>query len=146
MNPHKVFETYLSENDSRYTSQKRAIAEKLFKVKEHVEIDDFIAKINKKDDRFSRATVYRTVKQLLDAGLIQKVSTRDGRVFYEPTTTQTQHAHLICNQCGSIIEIKESQVQRELESYCDGIGFQPEYQSLHIYGVCNTCTNADSAD
>ncbi|NDC83532.1 transcriptional repressor [bacterium] len=138
-NPHKVFEDYLSANDGRYTAQKRAIVDEIFKIKTHFEVDDFIDHVRINDNRLSRATVYRTIKQLLDAGLLQKIATRDGKVFYERSVPDKHHDHVICNICGRIFEIKEDVIDQYVTEFCDRIGFLPEYRSLHIYGQCNKC-------
>lgn len=138
-NPHKVFEEYLDANEGRYTVQKRAIVDEIFKVKTHFEVEDFIDRLRADNNKFSRATVYRTIKQLLDAGLLQKISTRDGKVFYEKSVPDKQHDHLICNSCGKILEIKDPLISQYLNEHCDKLGFVPEYRSLHIYGQCNKC-------
>ncbi len=139
-NPHKVFEEYLDTHEGRYTTQKRAIVEEIFKIKTHFEVESFIDRLRVDHSRFSRATVYRTIKQLLDAGLLQKISTRDGKVYYEKGVPDKHHDHIICNTCGRILEIKEDFVERYLADYCEKIGFVTEYRSLHIYGQCNKCT------
>lgn len=139
--PHKQFEKYLEENDSRYTTQKKAIVDEIFKKKTHFEVDEFIADYSE----FSRATVYRTIKQLLDGGFIQKISTKDGRVFYERALGKKQHDHLICNQCGSIFEIKNDIIEKYVNEFCQKIGFKPEYRSLHVYGLCKNCQGMGKA-
>ncbi len=138
-NPHKAFEEYLSTHEGRYTLQKRIIVDEIFKIKDHFEIEDFIDRLRADKAKLSRATVYRTVKQLLDAGLIQKISTRNGKVFYERSTPDKHHDHIICNSCGKILEIKESFITDYLNTYCEKIEFLPEYRSLHIYGECSKC-------
>ena len=133
------FEAYLEKTGGRFTSQKVAIVDEIDKTRTHFEIEAFIDKIRAKDKKFSRATVYRTVKQLLDAGLIQKISMQDGKVFYERTPDHQQHDHLICNVCGRILEIHDEAVGQLLDVLCQKIGFEPEYRSLHIYGKCGKC-------
>ncbi len=134
-----LFEEFLVKNDSRYTPQKQEIATHIFKVKGHFEIEDFIDQFRTKTRKLSRATVYRVIKQLLDAGLLQKISTRDGKVYYENSTPQQHHAHVICNHCGKIQEIKDTVLNEFIDSYCHKLNFIPEYQSLHVYGICDQC-------
>jgi Fur family transcriptional regulator, ferric uptake regulator len=139
-NPHQVFETYLTATDGRYTAQKRLIVDEIFKIKQHFEIENFIDSFRSDPDhKLSRATVYRTIKQLLDAGLLQKITTRDGRVFYERSVPDHHHDHLICNTCGKIIEIKGDHIEKQLEDVCAKADFIPEYRSLHVYGQCGKC-------
>lgn len=138
--PHLVFEKYLTEHESRYTSQKKEITTEIFNMSDHFEVEDFIESLRKQKKQFSRATVYRTIKQLLDAGLLQKISTKEGKVYYEGTSNQTQHAHVICNECGKILEIKDQRITDLLLECCNDLGITIEYQSLHIYGKCNDIT------
>ena len=106
---HDIFAAYIATTEGRYTAQKRLIVDEIFKIKTHFEIENFIDSFRADPShKLSRATVYRTVKQLLDAGLLQKIATRDGRVFYERSVPDKHNDHLICNACGKIVEIKES--------------------------------------
>ena len=75
----------------------------------------------------------------MDANLVQKITTLDGKVFYEPCRDQKQHDHLICKKCGKIIEIEDDVIEKYLIDYCKKIGFKSEYRSLHVYGICRNC-------
>ena len=138
-NPTKAFEDFLAKNASRFTPQKRKITTAIFERQDHFEVESFIDTLRKKNKTISRATVYRTVKQLLDAGLLQKITTKEGKVFYERNVGNRQHDHIICNNCGKILEIKEHIIEKYLSQYCEKIGFKPAYRSLHIYGECKEC-------
>ena len=137
---HDIFKKFLIKHGSRYTPQKKLILSEVLKMKRHFEIESFLSQLYKKHERFSRATVYRTIKQLLDAKLIQKVVTQDGKVFYEPCKEQKQHDHLICKACGKIFEIKATQIEDFLNSYCASLAFTIEYRSIHVYGSCQQCS------
>ena len=130
---------FLKSKNSRITSQKKEISELIFKTKDHFEVEDFIGMVRKKNKTISRATLYRTIKQLLDAGLIQKIITREGKIFYEQSSSQKQHAHIICNQCGELYELKNKEMGKLIKSHCEKIDFKQEYESIHIYGLCKSC-------
>jgi Fur family transcriptional regulator, ferric uptake regulator len=140
---HKLFETYLAKHEGRYTVQKQIIVDEIIKTKHHFEVEDFIDKIRASEHRLSRATLYRTIKQLLDAQLLQKISTQDGKVYYEQSKEKKQHDHLICNTCGKIIEIKDDTIEAHLLEHCNSKGFIPQYRSLHIYGKCKQCVQKE---
>ena len=80
---HEKFETFLIQNQQRYTEQKKEIVSAILEKRDHFEIDEFISEEHVKGNRLARATVYRTVKQLLDANLIQKINAGNGRIYYE---------------------------------------------------------------
>ena len=136
---HSKFKTYLEREKLRYSDQKKDIVEAILKKSDHFEIDEFISEMHVKGQRLARATVYRTVKQLLDAKLIQKISGPNGRVFYEYNDVLEHHDHLICNYCGKILEIKNKTIEKAIKSECKSLNFIPEYRSLHIYGRCEEC-------
>ncbi len=138
-NPHNVFEEYLEKNEGRYTKTKKFISNEIFGLSDHFEVETFIDHLRAKTKDVSRATVYRTIKQLLDAGLLQKISTKDGKVFYEQSRPKNEHAHLICNICGKIFEMHDKQLRKRIDTYCDNMDFNVEYQSIHIYGECKQC-------
>ena len=137
--PHKLFEKFLVEHKSRYTLQKRMIATEIFKTRSHFEIEEFIAKQRIKKNRVARATVYRTVKQLFEAGLIQKIDGQEGKVFYECCKPKEQHDHLICKDCGKIMEFNDKEIEKSIQKQCDLLAFKLEYRSIHIYGKCDKC-------
>lgn len=139
--PHILFEQYLITVDSRYTQQKRRICNVIFSKKDHFEIENFILELRTKNIEFSRATLYRTLKQLLDANLIQKVTTKEGKVFYEQSIEEGQHDHIICNNCGKIYEITGDEINTYLAKFCSRIKFTPQYRSLHLYGLCSSCSH-----
>lgn len=138
---HNAFETYLRDNDLRYTQQKKIIVDMLFGIDGHIEIESFLEILRNKNLSYSRATVYRTVRQLLDAGLLQKVQILSGKVLYEPIKSNVYHAHAVCNICGDIIEILEEDLGKYVKDICEKLQFKIDYQSIHIYGSCRRCSS-----
>ena len=136
---HEKFSDYLISQDQRYTTQKKEIVTAILDKKEHFEIDEFISEKHLEGQRLARATVYRTIKQLLDAKLIQKISGSNGRVYYEYNDILEHHDHVICNLCGKILEIKNKTIENAINNECKKLNFIPEYRSLHIYGTCSSC-------
>ncbi len=136
---HEKFSSFLINQKQRYSTQKKEIVSAILEKKDHFEIDEFISEMHIKGKRMARATVYRTVKQLLDANLIQKINAGNGRVYYEYNEELEHHDHMICNQCGKIIEIKNKLIESAIEKECLKLNFEAEYRSLHIYGTCSSC-------
>ena len=95
---HTQFKTYLEANDQRYSTQKKEILVAIIDQNDHFEIDEFISTMYTKGKQFSRATVYRTIKQLLDARIIQKIATQDGKIYYECNQELEHHDHIICQR------------------------------------------------
>ena len=143
---HDNFSEYLKSHDQRYTTQKKEIVGAILNKKDHFEIDVFISEMHIKGQRMARATVYRTVKQLLDANLIQKINAGNGRIYYEYNEELEHHDHMICNLCGKILEIKNKTIEKAIINECQKHSFIPEYRSLHIYGICKECSTKESKE
>ena len=137
--PQTRFETYLADSGHRYSNQKKIISSLIFEKETHFEVDAFILELRRLGYTLSRATIYRTIRQLLEANLIQKIVTKDGKTYYERNITATQHDHIICNQCGSILELQDPQIDQLVAAYCRKHNFKPDYRSLHVYGLCRKC-------
>ena len=86
---HEEFKSFLEKHDGRYSTQKKVILTEILKIKKHFEIEEFLLKLYKKNQKIGRATVYRTVKQLLEAGLIQKISTKTERYTMKVVPTKS---------------------------------------------------------
>ena len=134
--PQKIFEEYLIQNDSRFTLQKRLITGEIFKTRSHFEIEDFIAKQRSKKNRFARATVYRTIRQLFEAGLLQKIDGQDRKVFYERSHPKKQHDHLICTNCERVIEFCDPRIQGIKNLIEENMNFKINRHALNFYGEC----------
>ena len=89
----------------------------------------------------SRATVYRTLTKLVDAGLLRRLELGP-RMFYEHDYGYAQHDHLYCEQCGSMIEFQDAQIERLVAEVCQQNQFQMVGHSFIIRGVCASCNRA----
>jgi Fur family ferric uptake transcriptional regulator len=91
-----------------------------------------------KDGHIGRATVYRTLKEFVEAGLLREFKL-DGRSVYEHDYGYPQHDHLYCTQCQRLIEFQSDELLELLNSVASDHRFQPGGHRLIISGVCETC-------
>lgn len=136
---HNQIETFFSRKAMRYTVQRRLIVDDIFAEHGHFEAEMFIRKIRQKHASVSRATLYRTLAYLLEAGVLSKISAQDGKVRYEHTLGHDHHDHLICRTCGAVIEVSSSELEALQNKICRESGFIPSYHVLQIYGQCRQC-------
>jgi Fe2+ or Zn2+ uptake regulation protein len=85
-----------------------------------------------------RATVYRTIKLLLDRGLICQVVLNDGSVCYRPSHT-AHHHHVVCVSCGATEDIEISEVESVLSGVRETSGYQVMGHRVEVYGFCPRC-------
>ncbi len=89
----------------------------------------------------SRATVYRTLNKLVDAGLLRRIDVGP-RMFYEQDYGYPQHDHLVCQECGKKIEFQAPAVTLALQEICRQHQFQSSGHTFVIRGTCAECNRA----
>jgi Fe2+ or Zn2+ uptake regulation protein len=90
-----------------------------------------------------RATVYRTLKLLLDQGLICRVVLGDGNVCYR-ASHKAHHHHLVCVSCGATEDIHLTDVENVLDEVREATDYQVVGHRLEVYGFCPTCKQRQS--
>lgn len=143
MTPMARFEEFLQSRGKRITQQRRTIVEQVFSHHEHFDADDLLAEIRARvrDRKVSRPTVYRTLSELVDAGLLRKM-TLNGRSVYEHDYGYPQHDHLHCSVCNQLIEFQSDEVAAIREAVARKHNFRVTGHRLIITGVCEDCNKA----
>ena len=137
--PLEVFAAYLAANSLKITPQRRLILEIFLAEPGHASSEELYAKIKRRDASVGQATVYRTLKLLAECGLAQAVSFADGITRYEPHFGVEHHDHLICEACGSTIEIVDPVIERRQEELAERYGFSLARHKMDLYGLCPEC-------
>jgi Fur family transcriptional regulator, ferric uptake regulator len=140
LSPQDRFEEYLQSRGKRITQQRRALVDFIFERHDHFDADELIDTLGRRhgDDKISRPTVYRTLNELVEAGLLRKM-TLGARAVYEHDYGYPQHDHLYCQICDKLIEFSSE----ELQELRDAVGRQHNFRvtghRLIISGVCQDC-------
>src|SRR5262245_5316823 len=109
LSPLERFEEYLQSRGKRMTQQRRAIVQEVFRHHEHFNADELCDQLTKAKGDVSRPTVYRTLNELDDAGLLRKIPLA-GRRVYEHDYGYPQHDHLYCEKCQKLIEFQSDEL------------------------------------
>lgn len=141
--PEEKFREYLASRPraQRYTTQQRDMVNYIFSKHNHFDADELIDEMKGQAFRVSRATVYRTLNKLVDAGLLRRIDLGT-RTVYEHDYGYAQHDHLHCEQCGSMIEFQDSQLEQLIRDVCGQQQFQYVGHTFVIRGVCASCNRA----
>jgi Fur family ferric uptake transcriptional regulator len=141
--PEEKFREYLASRPrlQRFTTQQRDMVQYIFSKHNHFDADELIDEMKRESFRVSRPTVYRTLKKLVDAGLLRKINLGT-RTVYEHDYGYAQHDHLYCEQCGTMIEFQDPQIEQLVRDMCQQHQFQFMGHSFIIRGVCATCNRA----
>lgn len=140
-NPDKIkdaFTQYMETNNLRKTTERYTILHHICMIHGHFDVE--MLQKGLEDDHFhvSRASIYNTIMLLLDAHLIVRHQFTSQLAQYELRVAAETHHHVFCNYCGTIKEIKNTQIRKELDSLRI-TKFTHEYHSLYIYGMCSKC-------
>ena len=118
----------------RMTGQRRVIARVLEISDDHPDVEELHARAAARDPRISIATVYRTVKLLEEAGILDKLEFGDGRARYEDAE-RAHHDHLIDVNTGAVIEFVDPEIEALQERIADKLGYRLVGHRLELYAV-----------
>jgi Fur family transcriptional regulator, ferric uptake regulator len=141
LSPQERFEEYLQSRGKRITHQRRALVDFIFERHDHFDADELVASLSSRqgDDKISRPTVYRTLNELVEAGLLRKMSL-SGRAVYEHDYGYPQHDHLHCQICDKLIEFQSGELQELRDAVAREHNFRVTGHRLIITGVCHDCS------
>ncbi|MFS8036281.1 transcriptional repressor [Xanthobacter sp. AM11] len=118
----------------RMTEQRRVIARVLSGAQDHPDVEELHRRAVAIDDNISISTVYRTVKMLEDAGIIERHDFGDGRARYEQMPDE-HHDHLIDLRSGRVIEFRSEEIEALQEAVARRLGFKLCGHRLELYAV-----------
>jgi len=141
--PEDKFGEYLASRPRprRYTKPRRELVRYIFSKHNHFDADELIDEMKNEGLHVSRATIYRTLKALVDAGLLRRINLGP-RTVYEHDYGYAEHDHLYCEQCSTMIEFQNEPMEKVINDVCQQHQFQFLGHSFIIRGVCSTCNRA----
>lgn len=125
----------------RSTEQRRLIVDHFFRASGHETIDTLLEAVRATDAHIGYATVYRTMKMLVESGVANEQRFGDGFTRYELNDTATHHDHLICSGCGRIDEFEEPLIEELQERVARRYGYTLMDHKLELHGLCADCQN-----
>jgi Fur family transcriptional regulator, ferric uptake regulator len=147
MTPLQRFDEYLQNKKLRNTDQRKFLIEQVFNRHEHFDADQLMEQLPSKGqpNYVSRPTVYRTLREFVDAGLLNRFEL-DGRSVYEHDYGYPQHDHLYCTKCRKLIEFTSEEILQIRENVAKTHRFRARDHRFIIHGVCDECAKQRSRD
>jgi Fur family ferric uptake transcriptional regulator len=138
--PEDKFREYLASRPrpQRCTGQQLELVRYIFSRHSHFDADQLIKDMGEKGLDVSRATVYRTLGKLVDAGLLRRLELGP-RMYYEHDYGYPQHEHLHCQKCGAVIEFQDARLDALLRDVCRQHNFQATGHTFIVRGTCAAC-------
>jgi Fur family ferric uptake transcriptional regulator len=118
----------------KMTEQRRVIARVLSSAEDHPSVDELHRRVAAIDPRVSLATVYRTVRLLEEANIIERHDFRDGRSRYE-MASEDHHDHLIDVKSGTVIEFHSEEIEALQRAVAAKLGYRLVDHRLELYAV-----------
>lgn len=140
LSPLERFEEYLQSRGMRMTKPRRAVLEHVFSRHEHFDADTLIEQLPSHGEAgyVGRATVYRTLNEFVDAGLL-RVFQLDGRSVYEHDYGYPEHDHLYCKECRKLIEFQSDELLELRDAVARQHNFRVTGHRFIVTGVCANC-------
>jgi Fur family ferric uptake transcriptional regulator len=123
----------------RRSGKRDFIVEVFLRQEGHLAADELVDLIRAEDARISRATIYRTLQWMVDAGIARKVDFGEGRYRFEHSYRHPRHFHLICKACNQSYEFLSSDIEALVEEVAEARNFAARHSVLQIYGTCVSC-------
>ena len=131
-----IFTRHLVEHNLRRTPERYAILEEIYSRTDHFDAEALYIHMKNSNYRVSRATVYNTLELLVSCDLVTKHQFGKNLTQYEKSYGFKQHDHLICLDCGKVLEFCDPRIQQIKTTMGELLDFQIEHHSLNLFGRC----------
>ena len=129
---------FIRKKGLRRTPQRDAIVRTAFASDEHFTSEELFDRSRKANAGVSRATVYRTISLLVEAGLLHEIDLGGDLKTYDPNFVEKpSHNHLVCIDCGKVVEFADSHLELLNDCLTRRMGFRPVRQSIKFPPCCD---------
>lgn len=133
------FRSYLMTQGLKSTRQREVILDEFLRAGAHLSTEELYLMLREQHPHIGYATVHRTLKLFAECGIAEPRHFGDGQTRYESSMAEEHHDHLICTDCGAIVEFENPQIEMLQESVARQHGFRIERHRLELYGRCREC-------
>lgn len=133
------FQEFLKRKGCRVTEERLRLLEGIQYKHGHFNADDLVTHFRKQGMKVSRDTIYRNIPILLEAGILEQSFKKSRDTFYESTRQKKHHDHILCRNCGKVVEFKDPSVEKMQRHIAAQRGFKLEYHCHQLVGLCKKC-------
>ena len=129
----------LSAKGLKSTRKREIILGELQARKDHFNAEKLYFSLVQKGSTVSRPTIYRTLKLLEKLHFVEKLDIKKNCFYYELRSQKKDHGHLICEQCGKIMDFSSNGLETLKSEVCKDKDFKLGNISIQVFGVCKSC-------
>ena len=138
LDEYDIFKDYIKQFSLRWTPQRKLVLDVFLQQPGHVHIDDIYDRVREEDPTIGIATIYRTMKLLVESGLAE-VHSFNNKTTYERLFQVRHHDHLICKICNKTVEFEHPLIEKYQLEICQLHGFNLKSHRMDLYGICKDC-------
>jgi Fur family ferric uptake transcriptional regulator len=132
----EIFRDFLKRSKYRITPERFEVLSAALEYDGHFGADELYIVMKNSKSRVSRATVYNTLELLAQCDLLSKRNFGDNLTRFESNFKRQTHDHLICVECGKILEFSDTRIRKIPEEICENFEFDFDSYSFNIFGRC----------
>lgn len=129
----------LRRNGHRVTPERLQLFREIYSHHTHINADALLRSMQERGLKTSRATLYRNLDLMVKYGFVEKRRMGGNRFLYEHVHAGMRHDHLVCSECGKVVEFVSPSIEALQKEICRAHGFQPDKNTLQIHSVCGDC-------
>ncbi len=137
------FRNYLRQHRIKLTGARERILHTVMDIHDHFEAEQVLYLLRERGEKVGKATVYRTLPLLVQAGILRQTRFDVKHVHYELALGEAPHDHMVCRRCGRILEIQSDELLRLRRRVADRHGFRALGHRFQISGICGDCSAVD---
>jgi Fur family ferric uptake transcriptional regulator len=130
---------FLRTRGLRMTGERVALVRAALGRRRHFTLDDLVEEVVRRGTRASRATVYRGLPLLVEAGILQPVLVSEEPRRFELALGRRHHDHLLCRRCGRVVEFRSAAIEDAQLEVATRHGFRLTSHVHELIGDCSSC-------
>ncbi len=123
----------------KFTTERELLLSHVLETRKHFDADSLYENLKKKGVRIARDTVYRTLPLLLECGVLQKSVGDSRRDYFEVPGVKGHHDHMVCIECGKVIEFHSDELEKLQDRLCKDYDFSMVFHDHRLFGYCQRC-------
>ena len=130
-----LYTEFLKKNKMFFTKERTRLLDFIFGQDGHFSADELLFAMQKADLKVSRATLYRSLSQLVEAGILSESDFGHGHTHYEIALGTKPHVHFICTDSGDVREVFSQKLEDALNELARKEGFRIKRYKIQVFGV-----------